>query len=721
MKISKKTNKLLYLVICANFSLATVNAKENNQKRTQDSTDISKTTVLDTVTVTARHRDEDIKNVPFSVSKITHDNTDGAGANDGIGDLAREIANLTLTEAGGTYSNTFLLRGVGSLQPMASDDSAVAVYEAGVPKSIASAPVNLFDIERVEVMRGPQGTLFGRNSQGGAIQVIPNLPEFEDAFTIGTSFGNLNQRMGYFIANKAFSENIAGRLAVRHSGHNGTIDNLVTGDKNGKKRDDSARAALRFFTGDSTEINISAWMHHKDSDSPRAILRDNLRFPQVAIAPNNTVKWRDAGARAEISHDWRGMRLTSLTSFEDSRATQNMDFTDGLIFAAITSAPASVFNKPYGDFSAMNHDEKRWQQEFRLTSLEDNSLQWQIGTNIFYSEFENDTLSQAKTRRFAWLNGRQNNYIKTLSTSLFGEMDVPFNEIFRANVGARLTHERKDADYQFVGNGHPAVVKNYTYQSKKSDTLLSGRIGLSAKASPQVTLYGNIAHGTTAGGYPLFAMTLANGKPVEDYPKSHSWTYETGAKWRSFDEKTSLNASFFYNDVNDGHLVVFNRAEGNLNTVVKNYRSFGLELDGYWQISSEWSLNGHLGYTKASLQNVSYNDRTGAKNGSRLANVPTISASAGLHYQQEKGLFGNLTWQYVGKRTADLANHFDLNPYSLVNAKIGFAKDNWKVYAFGRNITDEQTEIAGQSWGNGVQSVRLGEPRLFGIGFEAQW
>lgn len=714
-------NKIKYRKLCLSIPLfvglaTNANAQENTTLQDDE------LTVLDTITVTARRRDEDIQQVPFSVTGVQPDSIDvGVGSNDEVGDLAREVANLTLTEIGGTYSNTFLIRGVGSLQPMASDDSAVAVYENGVPKSIVSAPITLFDAERVEVLRGPQGTLFGRNSQGGAIQVIHNTPEFVDSFKISGSLGNLGQENLSIVANKQLSENLAARLALRHGGHDGNIDNIATGNTNGEKSSDNIRASLLWLVGDNTAVDFSLWSNRKESDSPRYILLDSPNFPVVSINPDNNVTWRDIGFSGKITHDWDNMQFTSLTSFEDSQATQDMDFTDGLIFSAITPLPAAAFNTPYGDYSDMNHDEKRWQQEFHLGSKENSDYQWQVGVNFFYSQFDNDTTSQASFVRYAWLNGEQQSNIDTLSTSLFGEIDMPISDKLRVNAGARITHERKEAEYNFRGNGHPAVVEQFSYQAEMSDTLLSGRLGLSAEITPQTTVYGNVARGTAAGGYPLFSMTLANGKGVDSYPASRSWTYEIGSKWRSADDSMQLNTGIFYNTVKDGRIIVFNGSAGILEAVTENYHSYGAELEGRWQMTPEWSLNGNVAYTHARLFDVAEGDLSGAKNGNRLANVPAVSATVGLHYQQQRGLFGDLSWQYVGKRSADLQNNFDLDAYSLLNAKIGYGKDNWEIFAFARNLTDEQAQIAGQNWSDTVQSVRLGEPRLFGLGFAAQW
>lgn len=677
---------------------------------------------LEAITVTARKRTEALQKVPFSIFAMQSDGTDSGGGNDEMGDLARQSANLTLTEPGGTYSNAFLIRGVGSLQAMAADDSAVAVYENGVPKSITSAPITLFDARRVEVMRGPQGTLFGRNSQGGAIAVIHNAPEFNDSLHIGSGFGNLQQKNIALIANKRWSDNIASRLAIRHSAHDGYIKNVATGDDNGKQSLTNIRASLSGFIGDSNEVNLSAWLNRKTSDNPRLIWLNNPDFPQVAINPNNNVGWRDIGASAKFMHESDTMRFSSLSSFENSHATQDMDFTDGLVFSAMMpKVPAPVFNQAYADYSDMNHKERRWQQEFHLSSNQQSDWQWQIGTNLFYSQFENDTTSQAKLRRYAWLNGKQNNHIDTLSSAIFGELDIPLGDIVRANVGARITHERKKANYSFYGNGHKAVVKNFSYQDKMTNTLFSGRAGLSAQVNPQNMLYANLARGSTSGGFPLFSMTLANGKKVASYPKSSSLSYEAGNKWHSKDNRAQVNAGVFYNTVKDGHIIVFNRKEGQLNTVVQNYYSYGAELEGSWNISPAWSLNANIAYTHARLHQVAVNDKSGAKNGNRLANVPAISGAIGAHYQSAQGVFADLNWQYVGKRTADLQNSFDLGAYSLLNAKIGYGKDRWQVYVYGRNLGNKQAQIAGQSWSPTVQSVRLGAPRLFGIGFKANW
>ncbi len=711
---------LFTLIPCTSFA-----AEEEDHVHTPRQALNTQIYQLEEVTVTARKRDERSLDVPFAVSILQPNSKDTAmGANDESGNLARAVPNLSFSDIGGTYNNTFLLRGVGSLQPLAADDSAVAVYENGVPKSIISAPVSLFDVARVEVLKGPQGTLFGRNSQGGAVHVVANLPKFEDSLMVGANAGNLQQKNLYAIANKVFTDDIAARVAVRHAEHNGVIENLANGEKNGQKNNTYVRALTRWFANSHTELNISGWLHKQYSNSPRFILRNNPKFPQVSIDPNNDVNWQDAGARIEARYEFlSGITLTSLSSFEDSHTKQDFDFTDGLLFQKTSSKPMAVFNRPYKDFTHMVHNEQRYQQEFRLSSSHLDDFQWQVGSHFFYSDFQNNSTANAgiHARQFALQNGHQLNDIDTLSGALFSEIDAPLTNTIRFNFGLRATHERKDAHFRFTGNGHPAVVNQFDYKNKIKNTLISGRIGLSSKINSQTLVYINTARGTTAGGYQLYSPNLAKGKAAKPYAASYNWSYVAGTKWRSADNLSHLDFAIFYNSVSNGHLVVFNPSAALLEPATLDYNSYGSELEGQWTIHKNWSLVAGLGYTYARLQNVPENHFSKAKNNNLLANLPAITANSALRYQQPQGWFADITWQHVGKRSADIQNNFNLNSYHLFSSKMGYGKQSWKVFALGRNLTDTQVEVAGQAWRNGVQTVRLGEPRLFALGFEANW
>lgn len=277
-------------------------------------------TFLAPIIVTARKYEEEISDIPFSISVLRPEDNTSINATHESAGMANSIANLSFAESGGTFSNLFMIRGIGSIKPLSADDSAVSIYEDGVPKSTVSAPASLFDTKRVEVLRGPQGTLFGRNSQGGTINVVSNKPEFDSIYKLGTSFGNLQQREIYFVANDVFGEGQDGawRLATRYSKKDGNIPNVATGDGDGDEEDYIIRAGLTWFLDDNTELNAKAWSHKRHSNNPRYILEQANNFPQVSLNPEDLSKWHDKGLSLEAIRYIDDLTLTSLTSFEQS-------------------------------------------------------------------------------------------------------------------------------------------------------------------------------------------------------------------------------------------------------------------------------------------------------------------------------------------------------------------------------------------------------------------
>lgn len=145
---------------------------------------------LPAVTVTARKREESAQTVPISVTVLDRQAvmTDTSAADENAG-LARATPNLSFADSGGQYGNLFVIRGVGSFAPLSCDDTSVVMYLNEVPRSVYGAPPTLLDVDRVEVLRGPQGTLFGRNTQGGAIDVITRIPGFKREFTATAEAG----------------------------------------------------------------------------------------------------------------------------------------------------------------------------------------------------------------------------------------------------------------------------------------------------------------------------------------------------------------------------------------------------------------------------------------------------------------------------------------------------------------------------------------------------
>ncbi|MFT3815574.1 MAG: TonB-dependent receptor [Acidovorax sp.] len=681
---------------------------------------------LPAVTVTARKREESAQSVPISVTVIDKHAAEAAAApSDSNSGLARSAPNISFADSGGQFGNLFVIRGVGSFAPLSSDDTSAVMYLGEVPRSVYGAPPTLLDIDRVEVLRGPQGTLFGRNTQAGAIDVIPNVPTFKREFSATAEAGTHGHRLGELVANTPLSDTLAARLAVRYSNIDGTVPNIAAGGNDGRVQIGAMRESLLWLPGDRTTVTFTGFYDRRESNAPRFIWLQNPQFPQSAVNPAGNIRWRDAGASLKVEHEFDRTRLTSLTSFQDDHSFQPFDLTDGLIYSAMTKQPTARFDVPYADYVGIHFREKTFQQELRLSSLEDSVFNWTAGINYFRSRFTNDTQAVASPAAFNFQaqNGTQDNRIATDSIAAFGEGTLALTDKLKATLGLRYTHERKDADYLFTGNGNPATVPYFSQSQSLSDHFVTGRAGLSYDWTPEAMTYATVSRGAVSAGYPVVQVNGVYGKDEPRYPTSTSWTYEAGFKTLWLDKRLGLNGSVFYNDVKNGHLIVFNPTQLFFGSASLDYKSKGMELEAAASLTPGLKLTAGVGYTHAELVDVPSGSSTGAKSGNRVPNMPRFNASLGLQYETpmtigsaQGRLKAGLAWQYVGKRAADVKESFDLPGYGVVNLRLGWQQGNWEIYGFAWNLLDKQYLVAGQAWGPGVSSVRVGQPRIVGVG-----
>ncbi|WP_425466678.1 TonB-dependent receptor [Pigmentiphaga humi] len=681
---------------------------------------------LPAVTVTARKREESAQTVPISMTVLDGQTAAAVSApSDSNAGLARSAPNVAFADSGGQFGNLFVIRGVGSFAPLSSDDTSAVMYLGEVPRSVYGTPPALLDIDRVEIMRGPQGTLFGRNTQAGAINVVPRLPTFKREFSATAEAGTHGHRLGELIANTPLSDTLAARLAVRYSNLDGAVPNVAAGGSDGRVQVGAMRGSLLWLPGDRTTVAFTGFYDRRESDAPRFVWLQNPQFPQSAVNPAGNIRWRDAGASLRIEHEFDRVRLTSLTSYQDDRSFQPFDLTDGLIYAAMTGQPQALFNVPYADYVGIHFREKTFQQELRLSSLEEGGFTWTAGVNYFRSRFTNDTQAVASPAAFNFQaqNGTQDNRIATDSIALFGEGTLALTDRLKATLGLRYTHESKDADYLFTGNGNPATVPFSSHSLNLSDRFLTGRAGLSYDWTPDTMTYATVSRGAVSAGYPVVQVNGVYGKAEPPYPTSTSWTYEAGFKSMWLDRRLGVNGSVFYNDVKNGHLIVFDPAQLFFGSASLDYQSKGAELEAVASLSRHLKLSASAGYTHAELVDVPSGSSTGAKSGNRVPNMPKFNASLGVQYDAPmrvgaaRGrLKAALAWQYVGRRAADVKESFDLPGYGVVNARLGWQQGSWELYGFAWNLFDKQYLVAGQAWGPGVSSVRVGQPRVVGMG-----
>ena len=682
-------------------------------------------TMLDPIVITARRHREDAQTVPISTTIIEGRELEEISPVTSNADIARSTPNFVLNEGGGPYTNVGHIRGVGSLFTLSPDDTSVTFNVDEVPMSAFGIPPSTLDLSRVEVLRGPQGTLYGRNSQAGAVNFISNRPEFLRELRLRGEIGTNGWHLGEIIANAPLVDDVlAGRLALQYSRRSGDIRNVVQGGEDGCVTIGAARGSLLWTPTDATSVLLSLNYNRNDDTSPLWVLRDANCYPCSGLDPRNDFTRQMYGSNLRIEHDFDAFRFTSLSSFQTTDTGQRMDLADGLIFGAL-GIPPSLLNVPGENLSLSELRERNLFQEFRLSSLEGAAVQWTAGVNYFRSDFDMRRWAENITiPSFATYSGRLNTDLTTNSYAAFGEASIPLTDRLTGIVGARVTHEEKRVGYAFQGDGLPGTADYFTQDGAFSDTFFTGRVGLSYRWTDGLMTYATVGRGAVAGGFPWNPYNVPTGVNEPSFPTSLSWTYETGFKATLWDGRAMINGALFYNDVRDGHLLSFNPDVFAYTITTLDYETYGGELEARVRVTPDLTLFGGIGYTHAAFGNVPEPNLTGARSGGRVPGIPQFTGHIGAEYRidaERVGLshgqfYANATYQYVGSRGVDVQRTFDLDAYGVVNGRLGWQGDKAEFYVFANNLFDERYEVVGGSYGAGAEIVRAGVGRTVGLG-----
>ncbi len=678
---------------------------------------------LETIVVTARLREEAARDVPFALTVFDGLALEQRRIDDTLS-LFRHVPGLSLTSFDDGRFAYFQLRGIGPLsQAISPDDGSVVTYVDGVPQPVYASEFAYLELERFEVLRGPQGTLFGRNSQGGALNITTRAPG-DTLLTRGRLEGGED---GYLLAQGSISgplveDHLRAGITLRASNVNGFIPNIAPGGgKLGDRESYAGRGTLVFTPSGETgpRFTLAANADRQISSPFYYVLRGQPRA-QVELNPENEVKRTAWGVSLTSEVSLGGWDLTSVTAGNGFRNDQFTDDTDGLIYGPLFGQPPSDFLPPLS-FSDWQEDERRFYQELRLSNTEKQELSWTAGLVYFRSDFETDLKNRSTFSPF--LSGDRDATQKIDSYAAFGEITAPLaSPRVQGTLGLRFTRDEKSLDSTFQGVGFPGSVDAFAQQSSANFNLWTGRAALLWEATDDINLYATIGRGAKSGGFPRFTLSAAVGQDSEAYAESTSWTYEVGAKSLLPGGRGEIELSGFYNDVSDEQLFVLDFINFTFVPVNLDTRSYGVEAQGSYVLSDSWSMAGGLSWTRGQIREAS--PLTGAERGNRIPNVARLSSTLTLNYQGAEFPLGNrtaapmaiFTHQYVSSRAADVAGSFNMPSYHNVDARVGLRFGGMEVYAFGRNLFDTTQELNGVLYGPGVEGASLGRGRIVGIG-----
>lgn len=685
---------------------------------------------LDAIEVTARKRNELAQNVPIAISVVEGRDIPQDFIDPGP-EIARSTPNFNFVDfavPGGNFGN---IRGIGPLgSPLNSLDNTVGFAVDGVPTSSFGFSPTLLDVQRVEVLRGPQGTLFGRNALGGMVNVINTPADGRRELRLNAEYGTNGYGLlegiagGWLVPDK-----VAARGVLRFQNYNGDIPNPLLGKDEGAARVQAGRGTVAFMPYETLNISLSGGFDYDWRNNPLYLWRESPVFPVSGVDLPQYGSRSTGYGNLTVTKEFESFLFTSITGYQHIKLKQLNDATDAFLFGESMKDygyTAIDFMNPLQDLSDVKEVEGIFSQELRISSLKDSTISWVAGLSYFRSDYDMDRLQTSLL--FASNNGTYDTRILSQTWAAFGDVSVPITDRLTFSGGLRLAHDTQELNSLYVSNGYPGTVPFFQQARSYDDTYLTGRAALSWKWNEDVMSYVSIARGYSSGGFERYTLNAEIGEFAPSFLPSKVLTYEFGNKALLLNKRLELNGSLFYNNVIDGQLASFDAANFVYSFSNQDYFSYGAELEARFHVNEHWSLSGGLGLTKSSMINVDPASGTGAADGNQVPNSPEVTANIGVQYRQSATVFnmdGDFTasavYQYVGTREADVQNSFKLNAYQLINSQIGFEHAGNRFYVFGRNLTDERPEFFGSAFSSTARSVMIGRGRILGVGASLTW
>lgn len=656
--------------------------------------DAASDTAIGEIVVTATRRSERLRDIPVSIAAFGGAQLQQSGVFD-ITQLDRLAAGVQVATAYGGYQR-ITVRGIGSQQVMPGGNPSVAVHRDGVYlQANSDFGLGFFDVERIEVLRGPQGTLYGRNATGGAVNVITGEPtsEFKAGGTVTLGNYNLVETEGY-AAGPIVGEELTGRIAFKTRKDDGFVRNIFNGDAYNGSDFAGARGKLRFEPNPGFSIELSADFNRDNAVAlpyfTRARTGNPLPFensggilpppPNVNLDYPNRKHATIWGTLATIEADLGGVDLKSLTAFRKYKLNTMLD-TDGQ--SQDLSHSATIENL------------KQISQELTLSSPAGQDFKWVAG--VFYFHLDTDGY---RSLAFPQRGTAQINIIPSLkgdAYAVFGEASYPVLPALTLTVGGRFSYEKKSI-FQTQGFAGTFITENL----KETWKDFSPKASLLYKVSDAVNAYATVSKGFKGGAFNGYAL---QGRAVQPEKVIN---YEIGLKNSFFGGRLKANLSAFYMDYTNLQVSIYqtNPLTGASTAALANAataRIKGVEFDFDARPVEGLTIYGNASYLDAKFKswpNAIDPARGGATfdvSGNQLPYAPEWSANIGASYAIPVGEWGSATllgeYSYRSRTyfSAFEDNFLSQAGYGLVNARLTFedADKHWQLAVWGKNLGDK--------------------------------
>ncbi len=696
------------------------------------------------IVVTARKREENLQEVPIAVTAVSGDRLQETAAAD-ISELQSQVPNLTIYQGRNQSSTlTAFIRGIGQADPLWGVDPGVGLYIDDVYLARPQgALLDVFDVSRVEVLRGPQGTLYGKNTIGGAIKYVTQ-PLTDDrsamfSFSPGTQ-SNLDFRASF--AGALVPGKLRGKLALASLQHDGYGTNLFTGRDVSDKKTLAGRGSLDWLVSEDVKVQFSLDFTRDDAE-PKGYQRlaanplcplflgrtcppnDSRWDTQSGLAPVNGTD--SMGASMVVSwHVNDSWLFKSISAYRESDSENNIDFD---------TTPARIT-----DVQATYYD-NQISQEFQMVYDAGTKLTGVLGLYYFDGEAGGLVKNIFLNRLFGTTDGKT----LTNSIALFGDGSYAFSDRLTLNLGLRATREKKNgiaynAGYTDDTFSRVSVVtadydKDVTFDS------IAPKLGLDYKFSDAVMGYVTVSQGFKSGGFNVRAQATVFPESAEPFDDEVLTVGEVGLKTALADGQLILNSAVFYGKYKDVQVSTFTAYDSNgdgvedaffgnfLNAGNATMKGVEVEFDASSHSVDWFSVNGYVSYLDLTPDEFLDANHDGFVDTQVISNAPEFTG--GLHLNFDFPAFGGLITASVGGNYRDdaiLTNEGGPYPgrpgqpllpisqsaYETYDAWVSWLSPNarWRFAVNGKNLTDEEYLTNGYNIPSlGILTGSYGAPR----------
>ncbi len=694
---------------------------------------------IDEIVTTAQRTEQNLQEVPVAVTVLTGEDLDVKQINDTL-DLQSFVPNLNIgTNTGTANAPRIFLRGIGEDESRGAVEPAVGTYIDGVYIGrLVGSLLDLVDLEQVEVLRGPQGTLYGRNSNGGAIKISSVKPQQETSASGRFTFGNFDRFDARGMVNFAPSDTTAIRVSGLYKERDGFIDFNPTGNGiSDQAREDINQVETLAFRGAISQdignwnILIAADYTDDDSDPVPSSIIDSIDADgdifTVEPAPGTSCLTQDANAPAGPFQFTRPVGCFG--GFSNETKSQGISGTITGELGDFTVQSISSFRKLNDDLSshigfpfAQQTDQDQLSQEITLASNLGGALNYVVGAFYYKEDLELDT---AFVFPF-------NLTSDTESFAVFGQADYAITDRATLTGGLRYTDESRD--FTGVNLGSETGNGDFTRVEDTSDSNVSYTVKLDYDLTDDLMVYGSYATGFKGSGFsPDCFSPAACFQFVEEEKVA---TIEFGLRSQIWENRLQFNATYFNNQYDNLQIAASVPGLGFTRFNVDETQIQGFEFDVLFRPTERFTLSANLGLLDPEYQELDIDQAGGLTNNGvpcaggvvtiqcaldlELKNAPEYKANIAAVYDQP---FATGTLSFSGDISfeADSFNLVANSPLSaetdiptLVNGRIAFTPDDsfWNVSLWAKNILDEEYFRAGTGTGNAVYPS---EPATYGV------